>query len=287
MKEESVQQGKAYERVISYIKGEILKGDLKQGEKLPPERELAEQLGVGRNSVREALRTLSLMGFISSTQGAGNFVSCDIEKNLAESTQMMMLLGATDYRQVSELRQGLESQTVLLAAERVSPAQLSELEDIVWQLRDENDLEKSAALDKRLHYLIGEAAGNQLIMVILRAMSETVDSFISHMREKMMLDEGYRKRLQDTHQGIVLALQDRNGVEAARHDAGALPCGGFRYGGPFLTKARKRGPASSEARASFCSLCPRKASGDGRGVDPFCLTALKAEAPGYKASERA
>ena len=71
MKEESVQQGKAYERVISYIKGEILKGDLKQGEKLPPERELAEQLGVGRNSVREALRTLSLMGFISSTQGAG------------------------------------------------------------------------------------------------------------------------------------------------------------------------------------------------------------------------
>lgn len=216
MKEESVQQGKAYERVISYIKGEILKGDLKQGEKLPPERELAEQLGVGRNSVREALRTLSLMGFISSTQGAGNFVSCDTEKNLAESTQMMMLLGATDYRQVSELRQGLESQTVLLAAERVSPAQLSELEDIVWQLRDENDLEKSAALDKRLHYLIGEAAGNQLIMVILRAMSETVDSFISHMREKMMLDEGYRKRLQDTHQGIVLALQDRNGVEAAR-----------------------------------------------------------------------
>ena len=192
MKEESTQQGKAYERVITYIKSEILKGDLKQGEKLPPERELAERLGVGRNSVREALRTLSLMGFISSTQGAGNFVSCDIEKNLAESTQMMMLLGATDYRQVSELRQGLESQAVLLASER------------------------STMLDKRLHYLIGEAAGNPLIMVILRAMSETIDSFISHMREKMMQDEVYRKKLQDSHQGIVLALQDRNGTEAVR-----------------------------------------------------------------------
>ena len=216
MKAESTQQGKAYERVISYIKGEILKGHLKQGEKLPPERELAEQLGVGRNSVREALRTLSLMGFISSTQGAGNFVSCDIEKNLSESTQMMMLLGATDYRQVSELRQGLEGQTVLLAAERITPAQLAQLEDIVWRLRDETDLEKSTALDKQLHYLIGEAAGNKLILVILRAMSETVDGFISHMREKMMLDDVYRKRLQDAHQGIVLALQDRNGLEAAR-----------------------------------------------------------------------
>ena len=216
MKEETTQQGKAYERVITYIKSEILKGNLKQGEKLPPERELAEKLGVGRNSVREALRTLSLMGFISSTQGAGNFVSCDIEKNLAESTQMMMLLGATDYRQVSELRQGLENQAVLLASERITPAQLSELEDIVWQLRDENDLARSTALDKRLHYLIGEAAGNPLIMVILWAMSETIDDFISHMREKMMEDEVYRKRLQDSHQGIVLALQDHNGAEAVR-----------------------------------------------------------------------
>ena len=286
MKEESVQQGKAYERVISYIKGEILKGDLKQGEKLPPERELAEQLGVGRNSVREALRTLSLMGFISSTQGAGNFVSCDIEKNLAESTQMMMLLGATDYRQVSELRQGLESQTVLLAAERVSPAQLSELEDIVWQLRDENDLEKSAALDKRLHYLIGEAAGNQLIMVILRAMSETVDSFISHMREKMMLDEGYRKRLQDTHQGIVLALQDRNGVEAARMMREHFRVVDSAMVDLFGQKQENEARLLRKPGRVLLAL-PRKASGDGRGVDPFCLTALKAEAPGYKASERA
>ncbi len=216
MKEENTQQGKAYERVITYIKSEILKGDLKRGEKLPPERELAERLGVGRNSVREALRTLSLMGFISSTQGAGNFVSCDIEKNLAESVQMMMLLGATDYRQVSELRQGLESQAVLLASERINPAQLSELEDIVWQLRDEDDLERSTILDKRLHYLIGEAAGNPLIMVILRAMSETIDDFISHMRGQMMKDEVYRKQLQDSHQGIALALQDHNGAEAVR-----------------------------------------------------------------------
>lgn len=216
MKEESTQQGKAYERVITYIKSEILKGDLKQGEKLPPERELAERLGVGRNSVREALRTLSLMGFISSTQGAGNFVSCDIEKNLAESTQMMMLLGATDYRQVSELRQGLESEAVRLAAQRITPAQLSELEDLVWKLRDEEDISRSTVLDKRLHFLIAEAAGNQLIMVILRAMNETIEGFISHIRERTMRDESYRKRLQDSHQGIVLALQDHNALEAVR-----------------------------------------------------------------------
>lgn len=209
-------QGRAYEKVIEYIKGEILKGELRQGEKLPPERDLAEHLGVGRNSVREALRTLSLMGFISSTQGAGNYVSCDLGTNLAESTQMMMLLGVTDYTQISELRQGLESQAALLAAQRITPVQLLELEELVWALREEEDPERSADLDRRFHNLIGAAAGNQLITTILKAMEETLENFMGANRGRMLRDEGFRKRLQNSHQGIVLALQDRNGELAAR-----------------------------------------------------------------------
>ena len=75
MKEESTQQGKAYERVITYIKSEILKGDLKQGEKLPPERELAERLGVGRNSVREALAYPEPHGIHLQHPGSGGTLS--------------------------------------------------------------------------------------------------------------------------------------------------------------------------------------------------------------------
>ena len=99
---------RAYEKVIEHIKSEIWQGTLKRGERLPPERELAESLGVSRNSVREAIRTLSLLGFVSSTQGAGNFVTCDIEQNLRESLRMMVLLGETSYLQISQLRRGLE-----------------------------------------------------------------------------------------------------------------------------------------------------------------------------------
>ena len=66
---------KTYERVINYVKDEIWRGNLKRGERLPSERDLAELLGVSRNSVREAMRTLSLMGFISSIHGGGNFIS--------------------------------------------------------------------------------------------------------------------------------------------------------------------------------------------------------------------
>lgn len=209
-------QGKAYERVIDYIQGEILKGTLKRGEKLPPERLLAEQLGVGRNSVREAMRTLSLMGFISSTQGAGNYVSCSLEKNLAASTRMMMLMDETDYKQLSELRQGLESEAVLLAASRITAEQLAELERITWRLREEPDRLKSAALDKQFHVLIAQASQNQLIIQILGALSETIDGFITHMRIKILSNETTRRQLQESHQAIALALRDRNGPLAAQ-----------------------------------------------------------------------
>ena len=67
----------------------------------------------------------------------------------------------------------------------------------MWKLRDEEDISRSTVLDKRLHFLIAEAAGNQLIMVILRAMNETIEGFISHIRERTMRDESYRKRLQE------------------------------------------------------------------------------------------
>lgn len=212
---DNIVPGKAYEKVIDYIQGEILKGDLKRGEKLPPERELAERLGVGRNSVREAMRTLSLMGFISSTQGAGNFVSCNLEKNLAESTRMMMMLNETDYRQISELRQGLENQAILLASKRITQAQLEKLEQIAWEMRGAQ-MEQSVALDKELHGVISEAAGNRLLMVIIRALSETIDSFIDDMHRRIMSHGDLGSRLLDAHQGIVLALVDRNGPEAAR-----------------------------------------------------------------------
>ena len=77
-------------------------------------------------------------------------------------------------------------------------------------------MELSVALDKELHGIIGEASGNRLIMVILRALAETIDSFIDDMHRRIMSNEDLGKRLLDAHQGIVLALVDRNGPEAVR-----------------------------------------------------------------------
>ena len=98
------EQPKSYEKVLTYLEDSLRRGQLSLGDPLPPERELAEQLGISRNSVREAVRLLEHMGFIVSNQGAGNFICCNIQRNLQDSFDLLMLLQQIDYRRLGELR---------------------------------------------------------------------------------------------------------------------------------------------------------------------------------------
>lgn len=214
VEEKTIKSEKAYEKVVAYIKQEIWQGSLKRGDSLPPERDLAQLLGVSRNSVREALRTMSLMGFISSVQGAGNFVSCNLENNLSESIRMMMLLGETNYMQISQLRRGMESEMVLLAAARITPKQTARLLELARQMKREENAEKASRLDQQYHNLLCEACGNKLIQAIYSAMVSTVDEFIGTMYVRIVADPEKRDRLLDAHEEIAEALQRREGPAA-------------------------------------------------------------------------
>lgn len=203
-------QAKVYENVLGYIKQQILNGELQKGDKLPPERELAEELKVGRNSVREALRVLDIMGVITSTQGAGNYLSCNYKKNLVESMTMMFLLEQIDYQQLSELREAIEIKAAALAADKISMEQVEELQNIVSELGSSSDEAYCAELDKRLHYIIGMAAHNVLIFEILEALSNVIDIFICNLRGKILLNPSSRERLQQIHEDIVAGLRSRD-----------------------------------------------------------------------------
>jgi len=208
--------GRAYEKVIRYVQEQIVMGNIRQGQRLPPERELAELLQVGRNSVREALRTLSLMGFISSTQGSGNYVSCNFEQSMTESMHMLFLLNQIDYLEVSELRQGIETQAVLLAAQRIQPEALDRLRQIVSELGTGTDEQRNSAIDKELHYIIASASGNRLILQVLQSLSYTIDKFISNIRGKILLRSGSKDELQRVHEALVDALCAHDSEAAVR-----------------------------------------------------------------------
>ncbi|MFP3154862.1 FadR family transcriptional regulator [Lachnospiraceae bacterium ZAX-1] len=208
------QSERSYDKVVGYIRQEIRQGSLRRGERLPPERELAELIGVSRNSVREALRTLSLMGFISSVQGAGNFVTCDFEKNLTETLNMMLLLGETNALQLSQLRRALESETVRLAVGRIMPKQIEKLGELARKMREEPNREKSVQYDQEFHSILCIASGNKLIQSLFDAMLSTINNFISTMHMRIMQDPIQREALHTAHTKLVEALCERDEKKA-------------------------------------------------------------------------
>ncbi|MDF2537175.1 MAG: regulatory protein GntR [Herbinix sp.] len=207
--EESATNKKSYVKVIEYIKKQIREGELKAGSRLPAERELSEILGVSRNSVREAIRTLDIMGVISSHQGAGNYISGNFENNLVESMTMMFLLNQIDYQQISQLRRGLELQALILAIDNITDAEIEQIKKINAQLEHETE-EINVILDKQLHYNIALASRNTLIFSILQALSELIDQFISDLRRDILMTEDSRLILNEAHDGMVKSLIARD-----------------------------------------------------------------------------
>ena len=198
---------RTYETVISYIKSEILSGNLKQGKKLMPERELALLLGVSRTSVREALRTLEILGLIESIQGAGNYISGNFEKSITEVLSMMFLLQQTDTRQLSLVRETLELKAAELATVHITEPQIKELETILSKMALSKNEEAVAKLDKALHDTITRASDNVILIQILNAMSVLVDDFIKDIRHSILQKEENHLKLQIIHTDIVKAIQ--------------------------------------------------------------------------------
>lgn len=132
----------------------IMAGELRPGEKLPPEREIAQMLEVSRNSVREALRIMDMTGVISSQQGSGNYITCEFQKSIAETMGMMFAMSQINYQQISQIRYALEQQAFALAIEQASESQMEALEELVKRLDRSMDEQETPGLINRsiLHW---------------------------------------------------------------------------------------------------------------------------------------
>ncbi|MDF2513297.1 MAG: regulatory protein GntR [Herbinix sp.] len=211
MEEEKNVQQKSYRKVIDYIKEQIRAGNLEIGGKLPAERELSNLLGISRNSVREAIRTLDIMGVIVSQHGAGNYLTGNFEHNLVETMSMMFFLNQIDYQQISQLRRALEMQALTLAIDNITLPEIELLERTIAKLEKEAE-EINVILDKQLHYGIAKASKNTLVISILNALSEVIDQFIYDLRRDILSTEDSRKILNEAHDEMLKSLitKDKN-----------------------------------------------------------------------------
>lgn len=214
-----IKNTKVYEQVIDQIKEMITSGKLKKGDRLPPERELVEQLQASRTSIREAIRALQIIGLVECRQGGGNFIKESFENSLFEPLSVMFVLQNSKPEEILELRKIVEVETAALAAEKITGKELKDIEAIVEQMRISNDEAFNAKLDKELHYKIAHASGNLLVVSILSAVSSLMDSFIKDARDMILRQNENKEVLMEHHESLYKALlnHDRNkAAEAMR-----------------------------------------------------------------------
>ena len=195
---------RAYEVVIEAIKKKIKNGEIKKGEKLRPEREIAEDLGVSRASVREAIRALDVIGLIESRQGAGNYIKETFEESLIQPLSVMFLLEQNDFTEINEFRFILESQAAVLAAERID-------EKVIDEMSKTSDEEKNVEIDRQLHYIIDNASKNRVISSILAVISELIDESIKGTRSELARKDAQNsKKLLEIHKELVDAMKNKS-----------------------------------------------------------------------------
>src|SRR5271169_935244 len=126
-----VRTSRLYEQIVQQIEESIVKGDLKAGDQLPAERELAQRFGVSRTAVREAVKALREKGLVEAYSGRGTFITDGTTQAVRQSLDLMVKIGQQEGSpHLAELRLILEPGIAALAAERVKDEDLAAMREI-------------------------------------------------------------------------------------------------------------------------------------------------------------
>lgn len=178
-----VRQSRTHELVLESIEAQVLAGDLKAGDRLPPERELAPVLGVSRSALREALRVLETIGVLVAHAGRGADAGARIVRNpddaLGRLLRLHFALGSYSLEDVLEARVTLERSSFEAAAAHASPEDLAVAGEILTRMREPDvGVSEFNDLDTRFHVQIARSSGNQLTSTLTSAVRESVRPLI-------------------------------------------------------------------------------------------------------------
>jgi len=204
----TVQTSRLYEQIVQQIEDSILKGELKEGEQLPAERELAQQFGVSRTAVREAVKTLREKGLVEAYAGRGTFITNGTAHSIRHTLDRMIRSGPSEGKvHLAEVREILEPEIAALAAKRADQEMLAAMQEAI-SVMDAARLDAEAFIEGDLdfHLALAEAAGNPLILSL-------IDSIVGLLREQRMrtyFTEGGPERGQYHHKKILEAIEHRD-----------------------------------------------------------------------------
>ncbi|MEU6531849.1 FadR/GntR family transcriptional regulator [Streptomyces sp. NPDC046928] len=201
------------DEAIEKIKGMIVSGALRPGDRLPKESELAAGLGLSRNSLREAVRALSLIRVLDVRQGDGTYVTSLDPQLLLEALSFVIDFHRDDtVLEFLAVRRILEPAATAMAAARIGERQLDALAERLDRLGDAPSVEELVASDLEFHRAIVAGAGNSVLCSLLDGLSGPTTR--ARIWRGLTQEDAVRRTLQE-HRAILAALRDRD-AEAAR-----------------------------------------------------------------------
>ena len=198
------------ETIIQQIKNQIKKGILKPGEKLPSERKLADQLGVSRASVREAIQALAFSGYLEVIQGKGTYI-LEMATQYDEIVNFFSEFSNYSLDYLMEARIMLEGEFARLAALNANQEEIDLVERIFNEIASSKDLNSFVVKDLEFHLTIAKATHNPIMNGLMKIIGEML---YKETRKIIEISGDTRKNTIETTRNLVQAIKQRNAEKA-------------------------------------------------------------------------
>jgi GntR family transcriptional repressor for pyruvate dehydrogenase complex len=210
----AVKTSRLYEQIVQQVEESILKGQLKPGDQLPAERDLAQSFGVSRTAVREAVNALREKGFVEAYTGRGTFVTNGTSQSIRQSLNLITKINPADGSlHLAELRRILEPEIAALAAPRIDEQLLGTMREAVAAMDvGLHNREKYIEADLDFHLALAEAADNPLILALI----DSIVELLREQRSSIFDVKGGPERGQSHHKRILKAVEKRDPEEAKK-----------------------------------------------------------------------
>ena len=207
-----VRTSRLYEQIVQQIEESIVKGNLKPGDQLPAERELAQRFGVSRTAVREAVNALREKGLVEAYSGRGTFITDGTTLAVRQTLDLMVKIGQPEgSTHLAEVRAIIEPEIAALAALRIQEPELATMREAVAVMdRAGQDPEAYIEADLDFHLALAEGAANPLILSLL----DSIVGLLREQRLRIFRVAGGPDRGQVHHKRILEAVEHRDAEKA-------------------------------------------------------------------------
>lgn len=199
------------DRVAEQLKRVLREGLFKPGDRLPSERDLAEQMGVSRPSVREAIQQLEMLGMLEPIHGMGTVVKNLTEQEISKPLEALLEGDRHSILEMTEVRACLESWAALRAAQKRTKSDLDLIHGYLEAM--EQDLERGrirAELDFLFHAAIGAAAHNRILLHLMHSIHDLMKHCVKVYREEVFVDRMEQEMIFGHHLRVFKAIQSQD-----------------------------------------------------------------------------